>query len=246
MAARKPADGPKRAANDPLVALRAQVEGRLDECARLIAKGVQIVDPMTTYIGPGVKIGAGTVIFPNTTISGSTRIGRRCRIGPNSVITDSRLGDGVTVLASVLEGAAVKPGADIGPFSHLRPGSQLEADVHIGNFVEVKASRLGRGTKVGHFSYIGDARVGAGVNIGAGTITCNYDGAKKHITVIEDGAFIGSDTLLVAPVRVGKGAITAAGAVVTSDVEDGQRVAGVPARPMDDPGRQRRVRRRHG
>ncbi len=246
MAARKPRGGPKQATSDPLATLRAQIEGRLDECARLMAKGVEIVDPMTTYIGPEVTIGTGTVIFPNTTISGSSRIGRRCRIGPNSVIADSRLGDDVTVLASVLEGATVRPGADIGPFSHLRPGSRLEADVHIGNFVEVKASRLGRGTKVGHFSYIGDARVGAGVNIGAGTITCNYDGAKKHTTVIEDGAFIGSDTLLVAPVRVGKGATTAAGAVVTSNVPEGQRVAGVPARPLDAPGPRKQARRRHG
>jgi len=246
MAARNRKGGPKQAAPDPMAALRAQVEGRLDECARLMAKGVQIVDPMTTYIGPGVEIGAGTIIFPNTTISGSSRIGRRCRIGPNSVIADSRLGDDVTVLASILQGATVKPGADIGPFSHLRPGSRLETGVHIGNFVEVKASRLGRGTKVGHFSYIGDARVGAGVNIGAGTITCNYDGAKKHITVIEDGAFIGSDTLLVAPVRIGKNATTAAGAVVTNNVPDGQRVAGVPARPLDAPAPRKQVRKRHG
>ena len=116
---------------------------------------------------------------------------------------------------------------------HLRSGTHVEAGVHLGNFVEVKASRIGRGTKAGHFSYIGDAEIGAEVNIGAGTITCNYDGTAKHKTIVEDGAFIGSDTMLVAPVRIGKGAMTGAGSVVTGDVAAGQQVAGVPARPLD-------------
>jgi bifunctional UDP-N-acetylglucosamine pyrophosphorylase/glucosamine-1-phosphate N-acetyltransferase len=225
-----------------MTALRAQMEGRLDECARLMLAGVEIVDPMTTYIEPGVQIGPATVIYPNTTVSGGAVIGARCRLGPNSVIVDSRMGDEVTVLASVVEGADVEAGADIGPFSHVRPGTRVGLGVHIGNFVEVKASQLGAGTKVGHFSYIGDSDVGARVNIGAGTVTCNYDGTEKHRTVIEDGAFIGSDTMLVAPVRVGKGASTGAGAVVTSDVPAGAKVAGVPAREQP----RRQVRKRSG
>lgn len=215
---------------DSLTLLRVQLEGRLDECARFIEEGVQIVDPMTTYLEPGVQIGAETVIYPNTTVSGETIIGERCRIGPNAVIFDSRIGDEVTVFASVLESADVEPGVDIGPFSHLRPGAYLEEDVHVGNYVEIKSAHIGAGTKIGHFTYLGNARVGAKVNIGAGTVTCNYDGNAKHETVIGDGAFIGSDTMLVAPVKVGKGARTGAGSVVTKDVPANERVAGVPAR----------------
>jgi len=192
--------------------------------------GVQIISPRTTYIEPGVEVNAGTVIHPNTTISGKTTIGARCRIGPNSIIADSQIGDEVSVFASVVEGAVIESGADVGPFSHLRPGSHLERAVHIGNFVEVKASRIGASSRAGHFSYIGDAQVGADVNIGAGTVTCNYDGETKHQTVIEDGSFIGSDTMLVAPVRVGRKAATGAGSVVTNDVPDGAKVSGIPAR----------------
>ena len=213
-----------------LTAFRAQLEQRLEECERLLAAGVQIIDPATTYLEVAVQIGAGTVIYPNTTITGSTIIGRDCRIGPNSVIADSRIGDDCEVFASVLEGAALEAGVDVGPFSHLRPGSYIESGAHIGNFVEIKASRLGAGTKAGHFSYIGDAQVGAEVNIGAGTVTCNFDGEKKNQTVIEDEAFIGSDSMLVAPVRIGRRAATGAGSVVTKDVPDGAKVAGVPAR----------------
>lgn len=192
--------------------------------------GATIMDLKSTYIDPGIEVGPGTVIYPNTTLIGQTTIGARCRIGPNTVISDSRIDDEVTVFASVVEGAIIECGAHVGPFSHLRPGAHLEPGVHIGNFVEVKASRIGAGSRAGHFSYIGDAKVGADVNIGAGTVTCNYDGENKNETVIEDGAFIGSDTMLVAPVRVGKDARTAAGAVVTKDVPDGEQVAGVPAR----------------
>ena len=192
--------------------------------------GSTIIDLKSTYIDPDVELGPGTVIYPNTTILGRTIIGARCRIGPNTVISDSRIGDEVTVFASVVEGATIEHGADIGPFSHLRPGAHLEPGVHIGNFVEVKASRIGAGSRAGHFSYIGDAQVGANVNIGAGTVTCNYDGENKNQTVIDDGAFIGSDTMLVAPVRVGRKAATGAGSVVTRDVPDGAKVAGVPAR----------------
>jgi bifunctional UDP-N-acetylglucosamine pyrophosphorylase/glucosamine-1-phosphate N-acetyltransferase len=220
-----------RRAADAGAILRAQLEQRLEECVRLVDAGVTIIDPATTYLETGVQVGPGTVIYPNTTISGKTAIGRDCRIGPNSVILDSRIGDGAQVLASVLEGAVLEDNVDVGPFSHLRPGAHLESGVHIGNFVEVKASRLGAGTKAGHFSYIGDARVGARVNIGAGAVTCNFDGRKKSKTIIGDNAFIGSDTMLVAPVRVGRGASTAAGSVVTRDVPEGALVAGVPAQP---------------
>ena len=194
--------------------------------------GARIIDPKSTYIEPSVKIGKGTTVLPNTTISGRTTIGSRCRIGPNTVIADSRIEDEVTIFASVVEGAVIEKGADVGPFSHLRPGAHLEAGVHIGNFVEVKASRIGAGSRAGHFSYIGDAKVGADVNIGAGTVTCNYDGEKKNETIIEDGAFIGSDTMLVAPVRVGRKASTGAGSVVTKDVPEGVKVAGIPARAV--------------
>jgi bifunctional UDP-N-acetylglucosamine pyrophosphorylase/glucosamine-1-phosphate N-acetyltransferase len=200
----------------------------------------RIIDPKSTYIEPGVKIGKGTTILPNTTISGRTTIGARCRIGPNSVIADSRIEDEVTIFASVVESAVIEKGADVGPFSHLRPGAHLEAGVHIGNFVEVKASRIGAGSRAGHFSYIGDAKVGMDVNIGAGTVTCNYDGEKKNETVIEDGAFIGSDTMLVAPVHVGRNASTGAGSVVTKDVAEGVKVAGIPARAV--PGAAKRAK----
>ena len=216
-----------------LASLRAQLETRLAECARHEVSGVTIIDAATTYLEPGVQIGAGTVIEPNTTIRGATSIGRDCRIGPNTVISGSRISDQCIVFASVVEDSMLENGVDVGPYSHLRAGTHVEADVHLGNFVEVKASRIGRGTKAGHFSYIGDAEIGAEVNIGAGTITCNYDGTAKHKTIVEDGAFIGSDTMLVAPIRIGKGATTGAGSVVTDDVAAGQQVVGVPARPLD-------------
>jgi bifunctional UDP-N-acetylglucosamine pyrophosphorylase/glucosamine-1-phosphate N-acetyltransferase len=216
-----------------LASLRAQLESRLEECARHTAAGVTIIDAATTYIEPGVRIGAGTTVEPNTTVRGDTSIGSDARIGPNSIVIDSRIGERCTVFASVIEGSTLEADVEIGPYSHLRAGSHIEEGVHLGNYVEVKASRIGRGSKAGHFSYIGDADVGADVNIGAGTVTCNYDGARKHRTVIEDGAFIGSDTMLVAPVRVGRGASTGAGSVVTGDVPAGGRVAGVPARELE-------------
>jgi len=223
---------PSAIAVDPLLALRAELDGRLEQCARLIESGVRIVDPATTYVEVGVEVGEGTVIYPNTTITGETIIGRGCHIGPNTIIAESRIGDECEVLASVIEGAALEAGVDVGPFSHLRPDTYLETGVHIGNFVEVKGSRLGAGTRVGHFSYVGDAEVAADVNIGAGTVTCNYDGTKKSKTKIGEGAFIGSDTMLVAPVSIGARAATAAGAVVTQDVPADGRVGGVPARSI--------------
>jgi bifunctional UDP-N-acetylglucosamine pyrophosphorylase/glucosamine-1-phosphate N-acetyltransferase len=151
-------------------------------------------------------------------------------IGPGTVIRDSVIGDRCIVRLSMIEESALEDGVDVGPYSHLRPGSLLREGVHVGNFAEVKDATLGRRTKMGHFSYIGDATVGDDVNIGAGAITANYDGARKHRTAIGDGAFIGSDTMLVAPVNIGRGARTSAGSVVTKDVPDGMMAVGAPAR----------------
>ncbi len=198
----------------------------------LMLSGVTMVDPASTYIDASVKIGQDTIIQPNTYLYGNTVIGENCVIGPNSIIYDTKIGNECIVLASVLEKAHLEDGVDMGPFARLRKGAHLGKGVHMGNFGEVKDSYLGEGTKMGHFSYIGNATIGKDVNIGAGTITCNYDGEKKHPTVIEDNVFIGSDTMLVAPLKIGKGAKTGAGAVVTKDVSDGQIVVGVPAKEL--------------
>ena len=192
--------------------------------------GVTLVDPPSTFIDADVEIGQDTVVFPNTHLYGTTRIGRGCSLGPNAMIANSVVGEECRIVASMLEEATLEAGVEVGPYSHLRLGSHVERDVRVGNYVEVKESRLGRGTRVGHFSYIGDATVGRDVNVGAGTVTCNFDGVAKHRTIIEDGALIGSDTMLVAPVRVGQRAVTGAGAVVTRDVDPEALVTGVPAR----------------
>ena len=210
---------------------------------RHMAAGVTIVDPSATYIDAQVTIGPDTVILPGTLLQGSTQIGEDCVIGPHSQIRDSRIGNGCRVIQSVVEQARMEDGSEIGPFGHLRSGAHLGPGVHMGNFGEVKNSYLGPGTKMGHFSYVGDATIGANVNIGAGVITCNYDGARKHPTVIEDGVFLGSDTMLVAPVRLGQGARTGAGSVVTRDVEPGELVYGVPARPPSSQGEKKSSRR---
>lgn len=194
--------------------------------------GVTLADPNTTYIDIDVTIGQDTTILPNTILQGITKVGEACTIGPNTVIRDTQIGDRCLIIASVLESAEVENNVEIGPFSHLRKGSHLASDVHIGNYGEVKNSYLGRGVKMGHFSYMGDATVGENVNIGAGTITANYDGVNKHRTEIEADAFIGSDTMLVAPLKVGKGARTGAGSVVTKDVPDHTVVVGIPARAI--------------
>jgi bifunctional UDP-N-acetylglucosamine pyrophosphorylase / glucosamine-1-phosphate N-acetyltransferase len=194
--------------------------------------GVTMVDPAVTYIEPEVQIGPDTVLWPGTFLKGSTTIGPGCSIGPNTVIEDSQVGAKCTILASFLEGAVLEDEVSMGPFAHLRKGARLCRGVHMGNFGEVKDSTLGPGTKMGHFSYIGNATIGADVNIGAGTITCNYDGEKKNPTVIGDRVFIGSDTMLVAPVELGEDAHTGAGSVVTHDVPPGETVVGVPARPI--------------
>jgi bifunctional UDP-N-acetylglucosamine pyrophosphorylase/glucosamine-1-phosphate N-acetyltransferase len=200
---------------------------------RWMLEGVTIVDPATTYIGDRVRLGRDTTLWPNTHLQGNTTIGDRCEIGPNSILFEAVLGNECRVVASVVEGAILEDQVQIGPFARLRPGARLMRGVHMGNFGEVKNSTLGPGVKMGHFSYVGDATVGEGVNIGAGTITCNFgrDG-KKHPTEIGAGAFIGSDTLLVAPVRIGEGAVTGAGSVVTRNVADHSLAVGAPARTI--------------
>jgi len=188
----------------------------------LMAAGVTIVDPASTYIDSDVLIGPDTVIHPGVVIQGQTRIGSACEIQAYVRITDCELADKVTILNfCVIVGARVAEGAAIGPFAHLRPATDVGPGAKIGNFVELKKTSLGAGSKAGHLSYLGDATIGANVNVGAGTITCNYDGQNKHETVIEDGAFIGSDSQLIAPVRVGRGAYVGAGSSITRDVPPG-------------------------
>jgi len=188
----------------------------------LRALGVTLLDPSTTFIDDGVAVGHGTVIHPGVTLEGRTRVGANCRLRSWVRITDSTIGDGVLVNDScVIVESQVDAEACVGPFSHLRPGSHMKAGSHVGNFVELKKTVLGEGSKANHLAYLGDSMIGAGVNIGAGTITCNYDGERKHPTIIEDGAFIGSDSQLVAPVRIGAGAYVAAGSSITEDVPAG-------------------------
>ena len=192
--------------------------------------GVTIVNPDATYIEPEVAIGQDTIIQPNTFLCGKTEIGEDCVIGPDTTIVASQVGDGACLSRSVLEYAVVEDDVSMGPFCHLRKGAHLAKGVHLGNYAEVKDSYLGPDTKMGHFSYIGNARIGSNVNIGAGTITCNYDGEKKNPTEIGDDVFIGSDTMLVAPVKIGDRSVTGAGAVVTRDVPADTLVMGVPAK----------------
>lgn len=195
--------------------------------------GVTIVDPATTYIYPEVILGQDTVIYPNTHLVGKTIIGQDCAIGPNTYIEDSTIGDRCEIRFAVVESAVVENDVDAGPFAHLRSGAHLAEGVHMGNFGEVKNSYLGPGTKMGHFSYLGDATIGQNVNIGAGTITCNFDGKNKHKTKIGDNTLIGSDTMLVAPVNIGQNSKTGAGSVVTRDIPDDSLAYGVPARLKD-------------
>jgi bifunctional UDP-N-acetylglucosamine pyrophosphorylase / glucosamine-1-phosphate N-acetyltransferase len=203
---------------------------------QLMAAGVTIEDPASTYIGPDVTVGADTVIHPNVYLEGRTTIGTACEIHANVRIVDSTIEDRATILNfCVITGSRVASGASVGPFSHLRPGSEVGEEAHVGNFVELKKTALGRGSKANHLSYLGDATIGAKVNIGAGTITCNYDGEKKSPTVIEDGAFIGSDTQLIAPVTVGRGAYVGAGSSITEDVPPGA-LAVARGRQVNKPG----------
>ncbi len=216
--------------NNRVQLAQAEALVRAHVCESLMLNGVTIVDPATTYIDATVTIARDTVIYPNTVCQGETHIGEDCAIGPNSHLVDATIGDGCRIWASVIEQASVASGTRIGPFSHLRPGAQVGPNVHIGNFAEIKNSKLGEHVHMGHFSYLGDATVGDDVTVGAGTITCNFNGVTKNQTVIEDGAFIGSDTLLVAPVKVGKKARTGAGSVVTHDLPEGSLSYGVPAK----------------
>ena len=188
---------------------------------RWMEAGVTMEDPSTTYIGGEVSIGRDTVLRPFVMLEGTTAVGEGCVLGPNTRIVDSRLGSGVTVEQAVLRECELGDGVNVGPFASLRPGSVFRAGSKAGTFVETKKTVVGKGSRVPHLSYMGDADIGDGVNVGAGSITCNYDGANKHRTVIEDDAFIGSDTMFIAPVKIGKGSVTAAGSAIAKDVPPG-------------------------
>lgn len=216
--------------NDRVQLARAEAALRQRIREEWMREGVTLADPPSTFIDAQVKLGRDTVLQPGVHLWGGTSVGRACHIGPNAIIADSTIGDRCRILASVIERSTVEDDVDIGPYSHLRDGAHVCAETHIGNFAEVKKSRLGRGTRMGHFSYMGDATVGRDVNIGAGTVTCNYDGVRKNQTVIEDGVFLGSDTMLVAPVRLGARSVTGAGSVVNKDVPPDTLAVGVPAR----------------
>ncbi len=202
-----------------LAAVEAEARRRLLE-AHMIA-GVTVVDPGSTWIDVGVEIAADARIEPGTSLRGETAIGAGCTVGPLTTLIDSRLGEGVAVPHSYLVECEVGDGAQVGPFAYLRPGAQLEQGAKAGTFVEIKNSRIGAGAKVPHLAYVGDAEVGAGANLGAGSITANYDGFRKNRTVIGENARVGVDTMLIAPVEVGDGAYTGAGAVIKSDVPEG-------------------------
>ena len=221
--------------NDRRQLARAEAVQRQRVCQGWMLAGVTITDPDSVYIDASVTIGQDTVILPNTMLLGSTSIGEDCEIGPNTTIRDSSVGGRCRITSSAVEGATIENGVHIGPFSHLRPGAYLESDVYLGNYVEVKESRFSQGAVMGHFGYIGDASIGARANLGAGLVTCNYDGKDKHRTNIGAEAFIGCDTMLVAPVSVGDNAITGAGAVITKDVPAGRLSVGVPAKIVDRP-----------
>jgi bifunctional UDP-N-acetylglucosamine pyrophosphorylase / glucosamine-1-phosphate N-acetyltransferase len=199
---------------------------------RLMREGVTMRLPETIAIDEDVQIGGDTVILPHSQLSGATVIGSGCVIGPSTVLVGARLGDRVIVCSSTVEDSVIADDADVGPYSHVRAGSEIGPRAHVGNFAEIKNARLGAAVKVGHFSYIGDAAVGAETNIGAGTVTANFDGARKHQTAIGARAFIGSDTILRAPISIGDDARTGAGSVVTRNVPDGATVVGIPARLM--------------
>jgi bifunctional UDP-N-acetylglucosamine pyrophosphorylase / glucosamine-1-phosphate N-acetyltransferase len=212
-----------------LALARREMNERL--CAAHMRDGVTIVDPATTYLEPELRIGRDTVIYPNTSIGRLSEIGERCIVG-GSRLSNAKLGDGATVRESVVFDSTVGEGASVGPFAHVRGEAVLGEGVRVGNFVEIKKSKLARGVKASHLTYLGDATIGENTNVGAGTITANYDGVKKNPTTIGKDVRIGSNSSLVAPVTIGDGALTGAGSVVTKNVGPGERVAGNPARPL--------------
>jgi bifunctional UDP-N-acetylglucosamine pyrophosphorylase/glucosamine-1-phosphate N-acetyltransferase len=201
-------------------------ETRAKALDSLLEGGVVLPDPDRVYVDPGAEVAAGTTLLPGTYLVGGCRIGADCRIGPDCYIESSTIEAKSVVRYAVVEGARVREGSTVGPYAHLRPGADVGPEARIGNFVEVKAARLGRGVKAGHLAYIGDAELGEGVNFGAGAITCNYDGVEKHRTIIEDGAFIGTNASLVAPVRICANATIGAGSTITEDVSPGALALG--------------------
>ena len=210
----------------------------------LMASGVTIVDPATTWVEPDVVVGPDTVLHPGVYLEGQTRIGSACEIHSGVRIIDSTIGDRVVVNNfCVIRQSAIESGAQVGPFAQLRPASRVAENAHVGNFVELKNTTLGRGSKANHVAYLGDATIGEKVNVGAGTITCNYDGVAKHPTIIEDGAFIGSDSQLVAPVRIGRNAYVAAGSSITEDVPP-DSLAIARAKQVNKPGWVARAKRK--
>jgi bifunctional UDP-N-acetylglucosamine pyrophosphorylase/glucosamine-1-phosphate N-acetyltransferase len=223
-------DGTLAGINDRSQLAAAERELRMIINERHMLAGVTMIDPARTYVDATVELAADVVLEPGVVLRGSTRIGAGTRVGSGSQIIDTVVGRDCLVWASVLECSEVEDEVQIGPFSHLRPKSSIGRKVRLGNFAEVKASRLDEGVQQHHFSYIGDAELGERTNVGAGTITCNYDGARKHKTKIGKGVFLGSDTMLVAPIELGDGARTGAGSVVTKDVPAGMLALGVPAR----------------
>ncbi len=208
--------------NDRSQLAEAEMILRFRKIDELFESGVTITDPSTTYIDADVVIGQDTIIKPNTHIEGRTKIGRNCIIGPDTTIINSKISDDVSIIYSCVENSEINKNVKIGPYSHIRPESILKENVKVGNFSEVKKSVVGIGSKVNHLSYIGDAQVGKNVNIGAGTITCNYDGKNKFKTIINDDVFVGSNVNLVAPVNIGKKVLIAAGSTITDDVQPNQ------------------------
>ena len=215
--------------NDRIQLAQAEAAMRRRIRDHWMVEGVTMLDPGSTFLDATVEVGQDTVIYPNTMVAGNTKVGKGCTLGPGSIIRDSLIGDDCRIVASFLEETTIEASVEVGPFCRLRSGTYLESEVHLGSFAEIKNSRLARGVAMGHFGYVGDASIGEGVNLGAGTVTCNYDGVSKHRTVVGKGAFIGSDTMLVAPVEIGDGAVTGAGSVVTRDVPAYRLAVGVPA-----------------
>ena len=210
---------------------------RARRCESLIACGVIILDPDRTYIGPRAEVAPGAILLPGTHLLGACSIEANARVGPDCWIEGSTVEADCVVWYSVVESARVRRGSTVGPFAHLRPGADVGPEARVGNFVEVKAARLGRGAKAGHLAYIGDAEVGEGANIGAGAVTCNFDGKEKHRTVIENGAFVGTNTSLVAPIRIGENAVVAAGSTITEDVPPNATAFGRARQVIKDPKR---------